>query len=249
MQWKTYQQVWNLVWLKMLLVWCLNLGAVFLSLCVGDGERREELAPTHNSIKRRTKPPSQRTMVSQFFYNTNWKSQQSNKDHHHGSSNNISWLSYFVTTNTQLSPSLPTPACSSPHWCHPPPTEINHDPSSRGSLRAYRYAACHSKEPNPYPSLPDISEDYHVLPRVIRSRMHQPHRLATRTPSSRSRRARSEDWTTSNARSTCFPILVVLVLCPVRLFTKQVAYLVSGNGKLIGLLFCFNFIYCIANHS
>ena len=30
---------------------------------------------------------------------------------------------------------------------------------------------------------------------------------------------------------------------------EQAAYLVSGNGKLIGLLFCFNFIYCIANHS
>ena len=28
---------------------------------------------------------------------------------------------------------------------------------------------------------------------------------------------------------------------------EQAAYQVSGNGKLIGLLFCFNFIYCIAN--
>ena len=93
----------------------------------------------------------------------------------------------------------------------------------------------------------DISKDYHVLPSTLwkRSRMHQQHRLQM-VRRQVDREERSEDWTTSNARFTCFPILVVLVLGPVWLFTKQVAYLVSGNGKLIGFLV---FLYFYLLHS
>jgi hypothetical protein len=71
--------------------------------------------------------------------------------------------------------------------------------------------------------------------------MHQPHRLQM-VCREVDREERSEDWTTSNVRSTCFPILAVLVLGLVRLFTKQVAYL----GMASELVCCFALILSTA---
>ena len=89
------------------------------------GRRREHyiynsnLSPTHKQLKRRTKPPSQRTMDLNFF---------TIQTENHNSPTKVITVVAATTSagyhtlwppTLQLSPSLPTHACSSPHRCHP----------------------------------------------------------------------------------------------------------------------------------